>query len=78
MTDDQIAAVRHEPWPLLPTVVTVWLLVAVVGLGVALADGDGPKLETIAWDHLVALELLSLATWVGLSVPGLARGDASL
>ena len=72
MTDDQVSAVRPEPWPLLTTVIAVWLLVAFVSLGVALADGDGPRLERIPWDHLVALELMSLATWVGLSLPGLA------
>ncbi len=72
MTDDQIFAVRPQPWPLLGTVVAVWVLVALVSLGVALADGDGPGLERIPWDHLVALELLSLTTWVGLSLAGLA------
>jgi signal transduction histidine kinase len=72
MTDDQLSDVRPEPWPLLATVVVVWVVVALVSLGVALADGDGPRLETIPWDHLVALELMSLATWVALSLPGLA------
>jgi signal transduction histidine kinase len=72
MTDDQIFAVRPQPWPLLSTVVAVWVLVAIVSLGVALAHGDGPVLERIPWDHLVALELMSLATWVALSLPGLA------
>ena len=71
MTDDQLSDVRPEPWPLLATVVVVWVVVALVSLGVALADGDGPRLETIPWDHLVALELMSLATWVALSLPGL-------
>src|SRR5713101_3415809 len=72
MTDDQLSAVRPQPWPLLSTVVAVWVLVALVSLGVAMADGDGPGLERIPWDHLVALELLSLTTWVGLSLAGLA------
>lgn len=72
MTDDQISAIRPQPWPLLTLVPAVWLLVAVVALGVALSDGDGPRLAAIPWDHLVALELMSLATWVALSVPGLA------
>jgi signal transduction histidine kinase len=71
MTDDQLFAVRPQPWPLFSTVVAVWVLVAIVSLGVALADGDGPGLERIPWDHLVALELMSLTTWVGLSLPGL-------
>jgi len=71
MTDEQLAAVRPRPWPLLTTVVAVWSLVAAVSLVVALGDGD-PKLGAIPWDHVVALELLSLATWVALSVPGLA------
>ena len=72
MTDDLVSGIRHEPWPLLTTVVAVWGVVALVSLGVALGDGDGPRLETIPWDHLVALELLSLTTWVVLSLPGLA------
>jgi two-component system, LytTR family, sensor kinase len=72
MTDDQLSDVRPEPWPLLATVVVVWVVVALVSLGVALADGDGPRLETMPRDHLVALELMSLATWVALSLPGLA------
>ena len=72
MTDDQISAIRPETWPLLTMVAAVWALVAVVALGVALWDGDGPRLAPIPWDHLVALELMSLATWVALSVPGLA------
>jgi signal transduction histidine kinase len=72
MTDDRLSELRPEPWPLLTTVVVVWVVVALVSLAVALADGDGPRLEAIPWDHLVALELLSLATWVALSLPGLA------
>lgn len=72
MTDDQLSDIRPESWPLLTTVVVVWLVVALVSLGVALADGDGPRLETIPWDHLVALELMSLTTWVAFSLPGLA------
>jgi two-component system, LytTR family, sensor kinase len=72
MTEDQIFAVRRQPWPLLSTVIGVWVLVAVVSLGVALADGEGPGLDRIPWDHLVALELMSLSTWVGLSLAGLA------
>lgn len=72
MTDEQVSAVRPEPWPLLTTVIAVWLLVAFVSLGVALVDSDGPRLERIPWDHLVVLELMSLATWVALSLPGLA------
>ena len=72
MTDDQLFAVRPQPWPLLSTVVAVWVLVAIVSLSVALVDGDGPGLERIPWDHLVALELMSLTTWVGLSLAGLA------
>jgi hypothetical protein len=72
MTNREISALRPEPWPLLTTVAAVWVLVAAVALGVALGDGDGPRLEAIPWDHLVALELLSLVTWVALSVPGLA------
>ena len=72
MTDEQVSAVRPEPWPLLATVLAVWLLVAFVSLGAALADGGGPRLERIPWDHLIALELMSLATWVALSLPGLA------
>jgi histidine kinase/histidine kinase/DNA gyrase B/HSP90-like ATPase len=72
MTDDQVSRIRHEHWPLWTTVVAVWGVVALVSLGVALGEGDGPRLETIPWDHLVALELLSLTTWVVLSLPGLA------
>jgi two-component system LytT family sensor kinase len=72
MTDDLVSGIRREPWPLLTTVVAVWGVVALVSLGVALGDGDGPRLETIPWDHLVAVELLSLTTWVVLSLPGLA------
>ncbi len=72
MTDERLSELRPEPWPLLTTVVVVWVVVALVSLAVALADGDGPRLEAIPWDHLVALELLSLATWVALSLPGLA------
>jgi hypothetical protein len=49
----------------------VWVVVALVSLGVALADGNGPGLEAMPWDHLVALELMSLATWVALSLGGL-------
>jgi two-component system LytT family response regulator len=72
MTDDLVSGIRHEPWPLLTTVVAVWGVVALVSLGVALGEGDGPRLEMIPWDHLVAVELLSLTTWVVLSLPGLA------
>ena len=72
MTNDLVSGIRHEPWPLLTTVVAVWGVVALVSLGVALGEGDGPRLETIPWDHLLAIELMSLTTWVVLSLPGLA------
>lgn len=72
MTDEQVLAIRPQPWPLLTTAVVVWLVVALVSLGAALADGNGPRLEAIPWDHLVAVELMSLATWVALSLGGLA------
>lgn len=68
---DELSGIRPDPWPLLTATVVGWLLVAVASLGSALMHGRGPGLERMPWEVLVSLELLSLALWVALGVPGL-------
>src|SRR6476646_2929025 len=69
--NDQSSGGRPDPWPLLTATVVTWVLVAIASLGAALMRGRGPGLERMRWEVLVSLELLSLAVWVALSLPGL-------
>ncbi len=70
--NDQSSGSRPDPWPVFTATVVAWVLVAIASLGAALMHGRGPGLERMPWEVLVSLELLSLAIWVALSLPGLA------
>lgn len=58
-------------WPLVPTVVGGWVLVALASLGDALARSTFAWPTRSVWDHLLALELLSATLWVVTSLPAI-------
>jgi len=76
--DDETSGIRLDPWPLFTATVVAWVLVALASLAAALLHGRGPGLESMPWEVLVSLELLSLGVWVALSLPGLVGIRAAI